>query len=143
MQIQCTGTTDIITQNFYDWTNPVLFYLSLYQTLTVFLFYGMTKYYNQNSMYLKIADSVYYVKNMKTHRNFNFTKGLPVFLACLLYDHFFIWFIDDVRRRMERQSILSWCKEKSELFNQTIRMIEKGKHMMSDEFFFKLVEIQS
>lgn len=81
-----SGTTNIVTQNFDDITAPILFFLSLSQTLFYIIYILLLKNYANNALKLRIADTLVYVSD-PSGRHHNFKSGFSVFLACLVHQH--------------------------------------------------------
>ena len=81
-----SGTTNIVTQNFDDITAPILFFLSLSQTLFYIIYVLLLKNYANNALKLRIADTLVYVAD-PSGRHHDFKSGLSVFFACLIHQH--------------------------------------------------------
>jgi hypothetical protein len=88
-----SGKTNIVTQNFDDITAPLLFFMSITQTLFYLCYILFLRNYSNNSFHLRIADSVVYVPDGQG-RHHNFKSGIAVFFGCLLYQHTFVKLLD-------------------------------------------------
>jgi hypothetical protein len=82
------GDTLLIKENFDDFGETILFFLSVKETFYFIIFIIFIRQYNKNSGYLEIGDSLYYIDDPKTKKKYNFKKGYEVFLACMLHNHF-------------------------------------------------------
>lgn len=60
-QFHISGSLRVHTQNFDDITAPILFFVSLIETLFFLIYFCCVKNYNNNAFHLKIADSIVYL----------------------------------------------------------------------------------
>jgi len=88
-----SGTTNIVTQNFDDITVPLLFFLSLSQTLFYLCYIFFLRNYSNNALHLRIADSVIYIPNGQG-KHHDFKSGVAVFFGCLIYNHNLVKLLD-------------------------------------------------
>ena len=90
-----SGDVNYYSQNFDDITEPILFFVSLIETLFFLVYFACIKNYNNNAFNLRLADSVVYQEDGH-QRHYNFKSGAAVYVACLLHNNFVTVFLDFV-----------------------------------------------
>lgn len=104
VQFISSGNTNIVTQNFDDITAPLLFFLSISQTMFYICYLLFLRNYSNNALNLRIADSVVYIPD-SYGKHYNFKSGIACFLACLIYKHPFIKVLDNLLYRLRQTNI--------------------------------------
>ena len=94
-----SGSVNYHTQNFDDITSPILFFVSLIETLFFMVYFCFVKNYNNNAFHLKLADSTVFLED-GNNKHYNFKSGPSVFTACLLHNNFLVQIIDAVLYRL-------------------------------------------
>ena len=99
MKFKASGKINEYNQNFDDITAPILFFVSLIETLFFLIYFSCIKNYDNNAFYLRIGDSVVYMED-GNHHHYNFKSGPSVFLACLFHENPLVVIIDAVLYRV-------------------------------------------
>jgi hypothetical protein len=132
LSFQASGTVNYYTQLFDDVTAPILFFVSLIETLFFLIYAFCLKNYNNNALYLRIADSVVYLEDSH-HRHYNFKNGAAVFIACLLHNNFIVKALDWAMYRTCETEVKKMLSLKAQL---TIKMIDFGQKCLGEEMVF-------
>ena len=117
-----SGSVYYHTQNFDDITAPILFFVSLIETLFFTVYFCCVKNYNNNAFHLRVADSIVYLENGH-HKHYNFQSGPSVFTACLLHNNFLVKIIDAVLYRTCETQVKRQLPLKAQL---AVKMIDYG-----------------
>lgn len=130
-----SGTTNIVTQNFDDITAPLLFFLSISQTLFYLCYIFFLKNYSNNALHLRIADSVVYIPDGQG-RHHNFKSGVAVFFGCLIHNHAIVKLIDLILYVTVQKQIKKILPIKVQL---TMEMIAYGESCLGEQHFFNRI----
>ena len=128
---EANGNTDIYSQKFEDITAPLLFFLSVSQTLFYLVYLLFLRNYSNNCLYLRIADSLAYLPAQSGHHDFR--SGSAVFVACLIHNHKLVQGIDLVLYAVCKTHLKRYMPLKVQL---TMDMIDYGVQCLSEKAFF-------
>lgn len=135
LKFETSGSTYVVTEQFDDITAPLLFFLSISQTLFYLVYLLFLRNYTNNALALKIADSLVYIPaSSGEHRNFKNTPA--TFFACLLRGHPFISLLDTFLYRF-CQTTFKQCLPLS--LQLAIDMIDFGNRCLTEEEFFSRI----
>jgi hypothetical protein len=127
-----SGSTNIVTQNFDDVTAPLLFFLSISQTIFYAAYLLFLRNYENNSLSLKIADTLVFIYN-PTGAHHNFKSGMATFVACLIHNHPMIGWFNYFLYHFYQTQVKRWMPIKVQM---TMDMIEYGQRCLGEKEFF-------
>lgn len=122
----------MVTSNFDDATVPLLFFLSLSQTIFFLVYLLFLKNYANNALRLRIADTLVYI-SQPDGKHYNFKSGVAVFIACLFHNHAFFELLDKVLYALFQTEYKKCLPLKAQL---AIDMINYGEDCLDEGEFF-------
>jgi hypothetical protein len=135
LKFETSGSTYVVTEQFDDITAPLLFFLSISQTLFYLVYLLFLRNYTNNAFALKIADSLVYIAAPSgEHRDFKNTPA--TFFACLLHRHPLLSLLDALLYRF-CQTTFKQCLPLS--LQLAIDMIDFGNRTLTEEQFFSRI----
>lgn len=132
VSIMSSGTTNIATENFDNFTSVLIFFLSLSQTLFLLTSYGFLNNYSNNSFLLRLADSLVYIAD-PNGKHYNFKDGPALFLVCLFHKHFLVQLLDDLLYRFFQTTTRRLFSIRAQM---AMDMIDYGERTLTDSTFY-------
>lgn len=132
VEYKSNGFNNIVTQDFDDITAPILFFLSVSQTIFLIVYLLFLKNYANNALKLRIADTLVYI-SQPNGKHYDFKSGFAVFLACFFHNHAFFEALDRLLYALCQTEYKKLLPLKAQL---AIDMINYGEDCLDEGEFF-------